>query len=81
MKNTGIVRRIDDMGRIVIPIELRKILMIEKSDPLEIFTEDDIIVIRNIKLKCYICGENNRDFKVLKDIKICNNCLAEAKAL
>ena len=46
MKATGIVRKVDELGRIVIPMELRKILDIDPRDPLEIFTEDDKIILR-----------------------------------
>lgn len=46
MKATGIVRRIDDLGRVVIPKEIRRSLLIRENDPMEIFTEDDLIIFR-----------------------------------
>lgn len=58
MKSTGVVRKIDELGRIVIPIELRRRLNIEVKDGLEIFTEDDKITLRSYKPLCYICGNS-----------------------
>jgi len=46
MKSTGLIRRIDDLGRVVIPKEIRHKLLIEEGDPLEIFTEDDGIILK-----------------------------------
>ena len=50
MKSTGIVRQMDDLGRIVIPVELRRTLQIDKGDPLEIFVEGDSIILRKYEL-------------------------------
>lgn len=52
MKNTGIVRRIDDAGRIVIPMELRKAFNINTNDPVQIFVDDEDIIIRKYDLTC-----------------------------
>ena len=49
MKSTGIIRRIDDLGRIVIPLGLRKSLSIEEGDAFEYFTEDDKVILRKYK--------------------------------
>ncbi len=46
MKNTGIVRRLDELGRITLPIELRRTLGVDERDPLEIFVEDENIILR-----------------------------------
>ena len=46
MKATGIVRRVDVLGRVVVPKEIRKILSIDEGDPIEIFTEKDSIVLK-----------------------------------
>lgn len=46
MKSTGIVRKVDELGRIVLPVELRKSLHIDVKDPLEIFTSNDKIVLK-----------------------------------
>ncbi|NMB20893.1 MAG: AbrB/MazE/SpoVT family DNA-binding domain-containing protein, partial [Firmicutes bacterium] len=56
MKSTGIIRRVDDLGRIVLPIELRRTLGIGERDPLEIFVQEDLIVLRKSSLVCIFCG-------------------------
>ena len=52
MKATGIVRKVDELGRLVLPIELRKVLGIEIKDSIEIFTEDDTIILRKYRPSC-----------------------------
>lgn len=49
MRSTGIVRKVDELGRIVIPKELRKVLVIQEKNPMEIFVEDDIIILQRYK--------------------------------
>ncbi len=56
MKSTGIVRRIDDLGRVVLPVELRRTLDLEVRDPVEIFIEGDAIVLRKYDAACLFCG-------------------------
>ncbi|WP_079527350.1 AbrB/MazE/SpoVT family DNA-binding domain-containing protein [Halobacillus hunanensis] len=67
MKSTGVVRKVDELGRIVIPKELRRTLQVEEKTPLEIFVEDDKIVLKKYKAnkECVITGEvseDNREF-------------------
>jgi len=67
MKTTGIVRKVDELGRIVIPIELRKILTIKEKDPVEIFVDGNHIILQKYKAKneCIITGEvtsQNREY-------------------
>ncbi|QKY71792.1 AbrB/MazE/SpoVT family DNA-binding domain-containing protein [Lentibacillus sp. CBA3610] len=59
MKNTGIVRKIDELGRIVLPMELRKSLDIQERDPLEIFVDEERIVMQKYRedKRCFITGE------------------------
>ena len=59
MKSTGIVRKVDELGRVVIPIELRRILDIEVKDALEIYTDDDTIILKKYKpsMTCDITGD------------------------
>ena len=56
MKSTGIVRKTDELGRIVLPKELRRTLDIADKDSLEIFTQGDCIVLRKYKRGCMLCG-------------------------
>ena len=56
MKSTGIIRKVDDLGRIVLPIELRRMLDIAERDELEIFMESDRIVLQKYEPACIFCG-------------------------
>ena len=81
MKSTGIVRKIDELGRIVLPKELRRTLDIEEKDPLEIFIEDNTIILKKYQPACMFCG-NARDVTTFKGKNICPACTAElAKTL
>lgn len=57
MKATGIVRRIDELGRVVIPKELRRTMGIKENDPIEIFVNGDMIVLQKYTAGCIFCGE------------------------
>ena len=72
MKSTGIVRKVDELGRVVIPIELRRTLGISEKDALEIYVDDDKIVLKKYKpnMTCMITGEVSDDNLVLANGKI-----------
>lgn len=74
MKSTGIVRRIDDLGRIVIPKELRTTLGIKDGDPLEVFVDGDKIIYRKYAPGCTFCG-NADDLSYLFGKPICGKCV------
>ncbi|CAM2789382.1 AbrB/MazE/SpoVT family DNA-binding domain-containing protein [Hathewaya histolytica] len=78
MKSTGIVRKIDELGRIVIPIELRRTLDIEIKDSLEIFVEGEHIILKKYNPSCIFCGDA-RDVINYKSKNICKSCLSELK--
>ncbi|MCF8001627.1 MAG: AbrB/MazE/SpoVT family DNA-binding domain-containing protein [Halanaerobiales bacterium] len=73
MKSTGIVRKIDDLGRMVIPIELRKTMNINKKDPMEIFVDGDNIILRKYEPACIFCGSAD-DVIEFEGRTICGNC-------
>jgi transcriptional pleiotropic regulator of transition state genes len=80
MKATGIVRRIDHLGRVVLPKELRRTMDINEDDPMEIFTEDGTIILKPYAVKCK-CGASD-DLLHVGDIHICKKCaLAVADAV
>ena len=58
MKSTGIVRRVDELGRIVLPIELRRTLDIAERDELEIYLDDDKVVLKKYEPSCIFCGSS-----------------------
>jgi len=75
MKSTGIVRKVDELGRVVIPIELRRTLDIDVKDALEIYTEDETIILKKYTPDCIFCGENNNNLVNFKGKNICKSCL------
>ena len=78
MKSTGIVRRIDELGRIVLPAEMRRIFNINEKDAVEIFTKDDMIVLKKYDSVCIFCGSSN-DLKTFKDKGVCPKCAKDLK--
>ena len=78
MKSTGVVRKLDNLGRIVIPIELRKTMDIAIKDTLEIFTEGDQIILKKYHPACIFCNDA-RDVNLFKGKLICDKCLKERK--
>jgi len=73
VKSTGIVRKVDDLGRIVIPKELRKTMNIKKKDPMGIFVEGDNIIFSKYTSGCIFCGEIDDTFE-FKGNTICYSC-------
>lgn len=78
MKSTGIVRKVDELGRIVLPIEMRRTLDIAEKDALEIYVEGDNIILRKYQPACIFC-ENVRDVVNFKGKNICPDCLDKLK--
>ena len=80
MKATGIVRKVDVLGRIVLPIELRKSFDIEKEDPIEIYVDGDYILLKKYEPACIFCG-NAKDVKRIREKNVCSECLKELQSL
>ncbi len=78
MKSSGMVRKVDELGRIVIPIEIRQTLDIKVKTPLEIFVDEDMIVLRKYQPACIFCGGTN-DIVYFNERKICSECLEKIK--
>ena len=76
MKATGIVRKVDELGRIVLPIELRRTLDIEERDALEIYLDGDKIVLQKYESTCLFCG-SDRGLVSYKGKNICSECAKE----
>jgi transcriptional pleiotropic regulator of transition state genes len=76
MKSTGIVRKVDELGRIVLPIELRRTMGIAERDPLEIYVDGNTIVLRQFQDSCVFCNSSN-DVTVFKGKNVCTGCLKE----
>jgi transcriptional pleiotropic regulator of transition state genes len=80
MKSTGIVRKVDELGRVVIPIELRRTLQIEEKDALEIYVDGERIILKKYQPACIFCG-NADNIKIFRDKNICPDCLDSMKEL
>jgi len=78
MNDTGIVRRVDDLGRIVIPMELRRTLGINVRDPLAIFVDGEKIVLQKHRDVCSICG-SPKDIAQVKERPVCADCISTIK--
>ena len=74
MKSTGIVRKVDELGRIVLPIELRRTLGIEEKDRIEIFVDGETIILRKYQPACIFC-DNAKDIINYKGKNICPDCI------
>ena len=74
MKSTGIIRRVDELGRVVIPIELRNKFGIAEKDPIEIFVDGSNIILKKFEPNCIFCGSSKKLSKY-KDKLVCDKCL------
>lgn len=84
MKATGIVRRVDELGRIVLPVELRRTLDISERDPLEIYVDGASIVLRIVLRKfrpnCIFCN-SSRGVSEFRGKNVCQKCLKELQSV
>lgn len=80
IKSTGIVRKVDELGRVVIPVELRRNLGISDKDGLEIFVDGDQIILKKYSPSCIFCN-NAGDMVKFNDMNICKSCLEKLKML
>lgn len=78
MKSTGIVRKVDELGRVVIPIEIRNQFEIAEKDPIEIYVDGSSIILKKYERSCLFCG-NTKKIVSYKDKLICSKCLKQIK--
>lgn len=80
MKSTGIIRRVDELGRVVIPIEIRNQFNIVEKDPIEIYVDNSSIVLTKYEPNCVFCGstENLVDYK---NKLVCEECSRKLNSL
>ena len=76
MKSIGIVRKVDELGRVVLPVELRRTFNIEEKDALEIYTEDDCIILKKYNPSCIFCG-NTENIVQFNNKNVCADCINE----
>lgn len=80
MKSTGVTRQLDSLGRIVIPIELRRTLDIHTKDMLEISVEGEAVMLRKYEPNCFFCGSSN-GLVSFREKQVCHQCLEALKEL
>ncbi len=80
MKSTGMVRKLDELGRVVIPKEIRHKLNIEEKDPIEIYIQGESVVLKKYEASCIFCN-NSKKLSNYKDKLICSNCLSQISKL
>lgn len=80
MKSTGIVRKVDELGRVVIPKETRELLLINEGDSLEIFKDENEIILKKYSPGCTFCG-NMKNIIQFKNVYICEKCIDNLKSL
>lgn len=73
MKSTGIIRRMDELGRVVIPIEIRNQFNIAEKDPMEIYVDGSSIILKKFEPNCIFCG-NTKNLLEYNDKLICEKC-------
>lgn len=73
MKRTGIARKIDGLGRIVLPVEIRDSLRLRENDKLEIMVDDGDVILRPVRLTCFFC-DSMEDVKDVDGIGVCQSC-------
>ena len=76
MKSTGIIRKVDELGRVVIPIELRRVMGIEEKNSIEIYVDSDRIILQKHEQSCVFCGSDD-EVRYYKNKLICEDCLEE----
>ncbi|HBU13252.1 MAG TPA: AbrB family transcriptional regulator [Clostridiales bacterium] len=74
MKSTGIVRPLDTLGRVVLPIELRRVLGLGPKDPVEIYVDGDYILLKKYQPSCIFC-ESMEDITTYKGKNVCASCI------
>ncbi|MHB1419979.1 MAG: AbrB/MazE/SpoVT family DNA-binding domain-containing protein [Bacillota bacterium] len=75
IKSTGIVRKVDELGRVVIPIELRRTLGIDEKDALEIYVDHERIILKKYEPACVFCG-NAEEIQNYRGKNVCRECAA-----
>ena len=80
MKSTGIVRKVDELGRVVLPIELRRSLELDSREPMEIFVEGDTVFLRKYRQECIFCDETE-EIVSFRGKSVCPACIRRMSEL
>lgn len=77
MKSTGIIRNFDELGRIVVPIDIRRSLGMGNNSRLEVWKDGDRIILQKIECSCRMCGSSNELTEIEHEKHICGDCVAQ----
>lgn len=80
MKSSGIVRKVDELGRLVLPVEMRRVLDIAEKDSVEIYVDGDSIILRKFQPFCVFCGENENVLSY-EGKHVCASCARKLQKL
>ena len=78
MKATGIVRKVDELGRVVLPVEMRRTMNIDEQDSMEIYVEGNTVMLKKYEPDCIFCGET-KNVTQFRGKNVCRKCLKELK--
>ena len=78
MKDTGIVRKVDELGRIVLPVEIRRLLDISERDPLEIYVDGQNVILKKYQPSCIFC-DSVKGLTAYKGRNVCYACIRKLK--
>ena len=79
MKSTGIVRRIDELGRVVLPVDLRRAFDLDVRDPVEVFVDEDAIILRKYQPSCVFCG-SSKSIELFRNKPVCAECRRQLRS-
>jgi len=80
MKSTGMVRKIDPLGRLVIPIEVRRVLGLKENEPVEMFVSGKQVIVQKYEASCITCGSTENIIK-FNERNLCDACIEKIKKL
>lgn len=81
MLHTGVVRHLDDLGRVVIPMELRRTLGFGIRQPVTVLVDGDDLILRRYADACALCGATDAEFEQVRGRSVCTECTSEVRAL
>lgn len=81
MRSTGVRRKLDDLGRVVIPAGIRRSLDLQNGDAIEFSVDGDDIILSRATDRCVVCGDQREDLRQVRERKLCPDCVAEVAAL
>lgn len=79
-RGTGVSRKVDDLGRIVLPAEIRRSFDIREGDLIEIAVDEQHIVLSKVRAVCTFCG-SAEGLRIYREHPVCPNCISELKRL